>query len=74
MPPFGLTLPLRIVADAEAVRVLDAADRVVALIAVHADRGRREVLKRLSPDGAAEAAKVIRQALTDSTVNCRDWD
>ncbi|WP_167367719.1 hypothetical protein [Methylobacterium pseudosasicola] len=56
------------------MRVLDAADRVVALIAVHADRGRREVLKRLSPDGAAEAAKVIRQALTDSTVNCRDWD
>ncbi len=73
MPPFGLTLPLRIVTEAEAVKVLDAADRVVALIAIHPDRSRRDVSKRLPPDGAAEAAKVIRQALTDSTVAARDW-
>ncbi|WP_331293320.1 MULTISPECIES: hypothetical protein [Methylobacterium] len=73
MPPFGLTLPLRIVTEAEAVKLVDAADRVVVLIAIHADRARREVLKRLSPEGAAEAAKVIKQALTDTTAACRDW-
>ncbi|ACB23174.1 hypothetical protein [Methylobacterium radiotolerans] len=52
---------------------MDAADRIVAKIPICEDRSRREVMKRLSPAGGAEAAKVIRQALTDTTAACRDW-
>ncbi len=73
MPPFGLTLPLRIITETEELRVVDAADRIVAKIPICEDRSRREVMKRLSPAGGAEAAKVIRQALTDTTAACRDW-
>ncbi len=64
--PFGLTLPLRIVQLEEAVKVMDAGDRVAAYIYVAAERERRIQTHRVSPAEGIEAAKVIARALTDA--------
>lgn len=62
----GLTLPLRIVAPEEAVKVMDADGQCAAYAHMHTctERDRRLQTKRLSPHEGVEAAKVIARALT----------
>lgn len=64
--PFGLTLPLRIVQLEEAVKLVDAGERVAAYIYVAAGREQQIQTKRVSPDEGLAAAKLIARALTDA--------
>ncbi|WP_267424343.1 hypothetical protein [Methylobacterium sp. GC_Met_2] len=63
---FGPVLPLRIVQLEEAVKVMDAGDRVAAYIYVAAGRERQVQTKRLSPAEGLATAKAIARALTDA--------
>jgi uncharacterized protein (DUF2384 family) len=64
MSDLGLQLPLRVVALAESVKVMDADGRCAAYVYTAAERERRLQTKRLSPEEGIEAAKVIARALT----------
>jgi hypothetical protein len=64
MSGLGLQLPLRIVALAESVKVIDADGRCAAYVYTCAERGRRLQTQRLSPEESVATAKVIVRALT----------
>jgi hypothetical protein len=64
MSDLGLQLPLRIVAQDESVKVIDAGGRVAAYVYTSADHEQRLQTKRLSPEEGIATAKVIARALT----------
>lgn len=67
MKPLGLTLPLRIEALEESVKVIDAHGKVAAYVYIAAERERRLQTNRLSPEEGLAVAKVAARALTDAT-------
>ncbi|MFK5596508.1 hypothetical protein ACFZ8E_05820 [Methylobacterium sp. HMF5984] len=58
-------LPLRIMATAESVQVVDRAGRVIFYVYVCAEPERRMNTKRLSPEEGIAVAQIAARALTD---------